>query len=583
VEETEEENKKAIFYCDESGNSGPNYIDQEQPFYTLAAWSVPYNRIVDASVAVEEHRQEYSPQAGELKGANLVRSSRGKRAIISLLRTLGGLGCVPIYELLEKRYCVAGKIVETFLDPLYNPRVNNAFIPDSTTKQEIADTLYEGLSESTLNHFASIYRKPTLDGFESSLDKIVAEANANINSELATLLEGSREQLAEIAEIEASACFLGTMTGSLNYPVFVGMLMMIELLGRLGLVDAVKIVHDEIYAYEEHLNKVFVLLRNAGESVFMFPNGHILVFPLKHVGAMEFGSSKDSVLLQAADVLAGSVNYLAKRAIRKRKVTDLDIELSEHLFPALFIDLPRIAWSVGSSRWVGQLGSYYFSQLQKSKEGVSEERLECCTDWFQPAPLLPTNAKAGSEEKQMGRYDVPIPVYALVEKESGRLVSVEMTNPSTGLKDAAVVLFSEEQYAEELKTQFASEREEDEGLVIRLFGPAAIHELAFQLDQAKGSAGMIAFDLNTKNMALMSLKGFVLGLKRMFDRIKRAIESGIYKQMFQLHKVGGVEIMSYLCTDGSYMAGIYPDGKLYRAASREEAVGAVARGEFKKG
>lgn len=582
-EEMKGEDSKAIFYCDESGNSGPNYIDQEQPFYTLAAWSVPYERIVDASVAVEEHRQEYSPQATELKAANLMRSAKGKRGIISLLRTLGQIGCVPIYEVLEKRYCVAAKIVETFLDPAYNPRVYNAFIPDSTTKQEIANTLYEGLSESTLNQFAAIYRNPTLDGFKSSLDEIVARANANINSELATLLEGSHEQLAEIAEIEASACFLGNMTRSLNHPVFVGMLMMIEVLGRLDLVEPVKIVHDEIYAYEEHMDKMFVRLRRAREGVFTFPNGHILVFPLKHVGAMEFGSSKDSVLLQAADVLAGSVNYLAKRAIQKREVTDLDSELGALLFPALLIDLPRIAWSVGSPRWVGQLGSYYFAQWQTDEGGVSDERLACRTDWFTPAPLLPAGAEGGSKERQTGKYDIPIPIYALVEKESVRLISVEMTNPSTGLKDAAVVLFSEEQYAEELKTQFATEREEDEGLVIRLFGPADIHELVFQLDQAKESAGMIVFDPNTKNMALTSLKGFVLGLKRMLDRIKRAIESGIYKQMFQLHKVGGVEIMSYLCADGSYVAGTYPDGKIYHATSREDAVAAVIREDLHKG
>lgn len=579
----EGENNKAIFYCDESGNSGPNYIDQEQPFYTLAAWSVPYARIVDTSVAVEQHRQKYWPQAHELKASNLLRSAKGKRGIMSLLGTLGRLGCVPIYEVLEKRYCVAAKIVETFLDPAYNPRVYNAFIPDSTTKQEIANTLYEKLSERTLNRFAAIYRNPTLKGFESSLDEIVTSANANINSELATLLEGSREQLAEIAEIEASACFLGNMTGSLNYPVFVGMLMMIEVLGRLGLVDAVKIVHDEIYAYEEHLNKVFVMLRNAGEGVFTFPNGHILVFPLKHVGAMEFGSSRDSVLLQAADVLAGSVNYLAKKAIQQREVTDIDIELAEHLFPALFIDLPRIAWSVGSSRWVGQLGSYYFSQLQTDKEVVSDERLVCRTDWFSPAPLLPPTAEAGREEQQTGKYDIPIPLYALVGKESASLVSVEMTNPSTGFKDAAVVLFSEQQYAEEIKTQLAMETKENEELEIRSFGPGDIHELICYLDQAKEYAGMIVFDLNKENVALTLLDGIVLDLKRLLDRIGRAIESGIYKQMFKLHEVNGVKIMSYLCADGSYVAGTYPDGKIYHATSREDAVSAVIREELQNG
>jgi len=573
----EGENNKAIFYCDESGNSGPNYIDQEQPFYTLAAWSVPYARIVDTSVAVEQHRQKYWPQAHELKASNLLRSAKGKRGIISLLGTLGRMGCVPIYEVLEKRYCVAAKIVETFLDPAYNPRVYNAFIPDSTTKQEIANTLYEKLSESMLNRFAAIYRNPTLKGFESSLDEIVTSANTNINSELATLIEGSHKQLAEIAEIEARACFLGNMTRSLNFPAFVGMLMMIELLGRLDLVEPVKVVHDEIYAYEEHMDKMYVRLRNAGEGVFTFPNGHILVFPLKHVGAMEFGSSKDSVLLQAADVLAGSVNYLAKKAIQQKEVTDIDIELAEHLFPALLIDLPRIAWSVGSSRWVGQLGSYYFYQFQTDKEVVSDERLICRTDWFSPAPLLTPTEEAGREEQQTGKYDIPIPLYALVGKESASLVSVEMTNPSTGFKDAAVVLCSEQQYAEEIKTQLAMETEEDEDLEICSFGPGDIHELIGYLDQAKEYASMIVFDLNKENVALTLLDGIVLGLKRLLDRIGRALESGIYKQMFKLQEVNGVKIMSYLCADGSYVAGTYPDGKIYHATSREDAVAAVIR------
>ena len=583
MEEIEGENKKAIFYCDESGNTGPNYIDQEQPFYTLAAWSVPDNKIVDASVAVEEHRKKYSPQSDELKAANLIRSSNGKRGIMSLIRTLGSLGCVPIYEVLEKRYCVAGKIVETFMDPLYNPLVNNAFIPDSTTKQEIANTLYDGLSENTLNRFAAVYRNPTLAEFESSLNEIITCVNANINAELAAILKGSHEHLKEIAEVEMSASFMGNMQDSLNYPVFVGILMMIEVFGRLGLVNPVKIVHDEIYAYEEHLNKVFVMLRNAREGVFTFPNGAILVFPLKHVESMEFASSKDSVLVQAADILAGSVNYLSKCAVQQKRVDDLDIELAEHLFPALFIEIPQIAWSVGSARWVGQLGSYYFKRFQGPKDRDLEKRSVDRSDFFMPAPLLPTIIKNDGEEQQKRKYVIPIPIYALLEKENDRIISVEVVNSASGHKDISVLLFSEEKYAQELKAQFIKERKEDERLKVILFGPGDIHKLVFHLEQVKEYASIIVFDINNKKMAMMPLNGFVLDLKRMLDRIERAISLGIYKQMFKLHEIDGVKIMSYLCADASYMAGIYPDGKLYRSASREEAVNAVARGEFKKG
>lgn len=158
-----------------------------------------------------------------------------------------------------------------------------------------------------------------------------------------------------------------------------------------------------------------------------------------------------------------------------------------------------------------------------------------------------------------------------------------MMNPSTGFIDAAVVLCSEQQYAEEIKTELAMQTDEDEEIEIRSFGPGDIHELICYLDQAKEYASMIVFDLNKENVALTLLDGIVLGLKRLLDRIGRALESGIYKQMFKLHEVNGVKIMSYLCADGSYVAGTYPDGKIYHATSREDAVAAVIREELHNG
>jgi len=49
-----------------------------------------------------------------------------------------------------------------------------------------------------------------------------------------------------------------------------------------------------------------------------------------------------------------------------------------------------------------------------------------------------------------------------------------------------------------------------------------------------------------------------------------------------MNELNGVKIMSYLCADGSYVAGTYPDGKIYHAKSREDAVAAVIREELHK-
>ena len=74
---------RAIVYCDESGNSGPNYVDPGQPFFSLGSWCVPYEQVASAAAEVELHRQRFSPQSPELKASNLLRYEKGKQGAIS--------------------------------------------------------------------------------------------------------------------------------------------------------------------------------------------------------------------------------------------------------------------------------------------------------------------------------------------------------------------------------------------------------------------------------------------------------------------------------------------------------------------
>ena len=110
----------SIIYCDESGNSGPNYLDEAQPFYVLAGWVVPTNSIIDVSIELEKLRasqvqKNYTPKspldAGEVKSSALLKSRAGQRKLVELFRSLEERGCIPMYLVAEKRFCVAAKIV----------------------------------------------------------------------------------------------------------------------------------------------------------------------------------------------------------------------------------------------------------------------------------------------------------------------------------------------------------------------------------------------------------------------------------------------------------------------------------------
>lgn len=573
------EERKAVVYCDESGNTGPNYVDPDQPFYALAAWVVPHEHIADAAAEVELHRQEYSPQSRELKGAILLKTERGRRGVISLIRTLGHLGCVPLYEILEKRYCIAGKIVETFLDPLYNPRVNNAFIPDVITKQEIANTLYERVPDEVLNRFATAYRDPSPAAFEASLGEIVSAVRTAVNSELAELMDGSRPNLNEIARVEASVTIAENAAATLNLPVLAGMLMMIELLARQGVVAPAEFVHDEIHPYEEGFRKLYGRLRKASDGVFEYPNGAVALFPLRHVPKFAFCSSTDSPLIQAADALAGSICHLAKRAIRGTTVTKLEVELASYIFPALLSDVPRIAWSVGSDRWLAALGKYYIAPLFGGHAPTKSKNLPERSDELGPAPLLPPVRRAEEEARSLPRYVFPFPVYGLVGRQSGHLMSVKGLDSSLIPGGAAVLLFSCENRARQFIEEWQRQARLTEQQDIRAFGPNKVSTLVQLLESAQEFSQTVVMNWGCESRALLHLSGLVSGLRRSLNRVRRAMASGIWKQMYQDHDVGGMRIVSWLASDGSYIASRYPDGDACHGKSRDEAVGAVVQAE----
>ena len=257
----------SIIYCDESGNSGPNYLDEAQPFYVLAGWVVPTDAITDVAIHLEKLRashvqSNYTPKspldAGEVKSSSLLKSRQGQRKLVRLFQTLGQLGCIPMYLIAEKRFCIAAKIVETFLDPAYNNAFAMGFTGESVTKIQIANDLYECLPESTIRQFAEIYRNPTTESLKESLNQVVSDVRDTMNEELAVGFEGCLSGIEEIAEpeIEAAKMWNGVV-GTLNMPCLISFLMLVEHNAKQGLFSLAKLVHDEHAHYEQGYEQIF--------------------------------------------------------------------------------------------------------------------------------------------------------------------------------------------------------------------------------------------------------------------------------------------------------------------------------------
>ena len=329
----------ATIYCDESGNDGPNYVNREQPFYVIAGWVVPNDKIVNAAVEIERFRQCHCNDADELK----FKTFKGKPwAVCELMERLGQIGLVPLYVIAEKRYCIAGKIVETFLDPFFNSKIASPFTSDIVTKQQLANTLYDCLSDETLKQFADAYRNPTKSGFETALSRIVAECQHRINPELAGLLVGSLSQLDEIADAEFTAVSSwGKGMGTLNLPCLISFLMIVEQLARIEAFLPGKVVHDEQGPYQDDYRRVFEQHRNGGDGMMFVEGMRVPYSAIRLIENFEIQRSVEQPLIQAADLLAGSITHLATRMAKGEQLRQQEIDLGGLTLPPML--LPDIA------------------------------------------------------------------------------------------------------------------------------------------------------------------------------------------------------------------------------------------------
>ncbi|MCP3167058.1 DUF3800 domain-containing protein [Myxococcus qinghaiensis] len=101
-------------FLDESGNTGANYLDPQQPVHVLAGWLVREPNMVGFARVVEKVRE--AMEMPELKGGRMLTTTKGRRQMLHLLKEARSFA-LPIFSIWEKRFCAALRVVETFLDP----------------------------------------------------------------------------------------------------------------------------------------------------------------------------------------------------------------------------------------------------------------------------------------------------------------------------------------------------------------------------------------------------------------------------------------------------------------------------------
>jgi|GEM_PF-5798346 hypothetical protein len=108
-------------YLDECYNTGNNWLDKNQLFFTYGGWLISEDNLPKAELIIQDFSQHHQ---GELKSKSFT-SHKGIREVINLSnRLISDCNAKPYFMCFEKHFMIACKVVEFFFDHKINKRVN---------------------------------------------------------------------------------------------------------------------------------------------------------------------------------------------------------------------------------------------------------------------------------------------------------------------------------------------------------------------------------------------------------------------------------------------------------------------------
>ena len=291
-------------YLDESGSTGADVLNAQQPIYVLSA--------IDLSeeIAREVFSEVFGNTNGrEIKSSNLFRRNRYDDIIKvhDLIRQYGG----SFYSVaMDKKYMAICKFVDEVFEPLF--RLNGVDIRADGTARSTANLLsmfsrvedYESQFDNLLNCFITAIKKKDDDSALALIRCFGVFQEIGIDD---MVLPFPAEYVYDVTR--------GTLrsehvTADLTSTTFLSLIMSLET----NMEDPYHIIHDESNTLLNGLRTIMALASD-GEASPTFTFGqNSISFPLKFNG-FDFMDSRHSKSIQLADIISGTLMRITKNRI----------------------------------------------------------------------------------------------------------------------------------------------------------------------------------------------------------------------------------------------------------------------------
>ncbi len=318
-------------YIDETGNTGSNIFDLEQPIFITAALITKTN----FDIIYKKEIKKISKIIGEDEiHANVIGADRVEEIAEPLLKLFKKCDARFFVSRIEKKYLATTKFVDTLFDSFENKAVPWHVYNMRPMRLLLVFKIASILTEDTAKKFWS----SILERKKSKAYEIFLESLADLESNISELPDKRSRQLISEAIQWASenpesiyihnnskAARLGHLP---NLAVFPSLLEGIEHRSKLWKRKVIEIVHDRQSQFESSLRDWHELYKNASPDVITWTMGE--KYKLRRVEGSNFriSSAAESPGIQAVD----TVLWLFKRTIDEKPLRRNSAKLINHVF-----------------------------------------------------------------------------------------------------------------------------------------------------------------------------------------------------------------------------------------------------------
>lgn len=314
---------KATFYCDESGNTGTNWLDPAQPFFIYGGWLILDEK---KSSVISEVSTIFKKYPGtEIKSTRFFKMGKANDYFKRLFDYMLSVPAFPIFTISYKSYTVALKIVETFFDPAYNHSLKNQIIWDIDVKKQISEVIKNSTVIFDFGHLIHS-GKLTLN----EMRKIKRELSnlfllaPNISNSIKKLSDRDLQEMLD--EFNTPNTSRTLTIPSLN--------LLMQLLQKFSEICNIEtaIVHDNIRGYDDLLEKIRKIYLSKGKTQVLQSEYFQWYSKLPNISKLNLVDSKDNLLIQISDLLCGFLLRCFQKVDKDTMLSANEKEIMQQLF-----------------------------------------------------------------------------------------------------------------------------------------------------------------------------------------------------------------------------------------------------------